>query len=107
MSRRLSVSLGDDDDRLLSRFSHQGSAEQRALQAWAERHDLEHHLATGSGKTASVLRLLVRAGVEALEEDVLDTGYAQLAAELGSEHEAETKAARHRHLRRVEAAGEQ
>lgn len=106
MSRRLSVSLDDEDEETLSRFSSQGSAEQRALTAWAERRDLGRQLAAGSGKTASILRLLVRAGVEALEEDVLDAGYAQLASELGSAHEKETKEARRRHLRRAEAATE-
>lgn len=103
MSRRLSLSLDDEDEDALSRFSHQGSAEQRALRAWAESRDLGRQLDTGSGRTASILRLLVRAGVEALEEDVLEAGYAQLAQELGSDHENETREARGRHLRRAEA----
>jgi len=103
MGKRLSLSLDDDDEQALSRFSRPGSAEQRALQAWAERRRIMHELPTGSGKTASVLRLLVRAGVEALEEDVLDAGYAQLAREFGGEERAENWEARSRYLRRSQA----
>lgn len=53
---------------------------------------------------AGALRALLQAGAEALREHVLDTGYAQLAAEFNTEPaHAERKAARARYARRTEA----
>lgn len=105
MSKRLSITLEDSDEQALQRFAEPGSPEQRVLTSWAERHHLS--VGTGSGKTATILRLLVRAGVDALEEDVQADGYAQLAQDLSQEEREETREARGRYARRTEAtAGE-
>lgn len=99
MTKRLSVTLGPEDRRLVTSFEDPASAEHAALAAWAAHRGLDPaRLAT----EASIIRALLRAGAESLREQALDEGYAALAGELTAEERDETRAARDRYVRRTE-----
>jgi len=99
MTKRLSVTLEAEDERLISVFATAGSHESVALRAWAEHRGLEAREATSE---AALLRLLLRAGAEALREQVLDAAYAQLAVEVDLVDSTESRAARDRYVTRTE-----
>ena len=77
MAKRLSLSLEVSDEAAVAAFSAEGSPEHRALLEWAADHGLEAAVVRSD---ASRMRVLLRAGAEALRERALDEGYAQLAA---------------------------
>ena len=97
MPKRLSISLESDDEALIARFAEAGSSEQDTLRAWAQQRGFR---TTDSLSEGALIRLLARAGAEALREHVLDLAYAQLAVEVDTEHLAETRALRERDARR-------
>jgi len=97
MAKRLSVSLDSDDERMVRAFRSSASPERAALQEWAANHGLD---ATLIGSEAAVIRALLRAGAEYLQQGSLDAGYVTLAAELTDEQHAEAREARRRHIGR-------
>lgn len=100
MTKRLSVTLDDEDEQVVQAFAEAGSHENSALRAWAE----QRGLTLGeSNSEAALLRLLVRAGAESLAEKVLDAAYAQFAVEIDA-GAAESRAARARYVKRTERA---
>lgn len=99
MTRRLSVTLEPEDQRLVTAFEDPATAEHAALAAWATDRGLDpERFAT----EASIIRALLRAGAESLREQALGEGYAALAAELTAEEREETRSARDRYVRRTE-----
>jgi hypothetical protein len=86
-SHRVSLTLDPADEAVLARFTDPERAEHAALAAWAA----EHNLAVRDSSDAAVLRVLVRAGAEALLERALEAGYARLAAEMTDEDRAERR----------------
>lgn len=99
MSKRVSLILKDADEAAIAPYLDEQSAAFEVLRQWASRRgeaDIKSE--------AAALRALLQAGAEALREHVLDTGYAQLAAEFNSQPaDAERKAGRERYARRTEA----
>ena len=65
--------------------------------AWAARHDQE---IPRDGSEAALARILLRAGAAAVQEHVLDLGYASLAVELGAADDASLAQAEVRESRR-------
>ena len=103
MSKRVSLILGDSDEAVIAPYLNQGSPAFEVLRHWASQHDVADDIKS----EAAALRALLQAGAEALQEHVLDVGYAQLATEFNSESaNAERRAARNRHERRRPAAAE-
>lgn len=99
MGKRVSLILKDADEAALAPYLTEGSAAFEVLRRWAGQRgqaDIKSE--------AGALRALLQAGAEALREQLLDAGYAQLAAEFNSEPgRAERQAARDRYIRRTEA----
>ncbi|WP_225345681.1 MULTISPECIES: hypothetical protein [Mycobacteriaceae] len=99
MSKRVSLILKDADEAAIAPYLSEGSASFEVLRQWANKHgekDIKSE--------AAALRALLQAGAEALREQVLDTGYAQLAEEFNNEPaHTERRAARDRYARRTEA----
>ncbi|MEM6107421.1 hypothetical protein AAHS21_14435 [Mycobacterium sp. 050272] len=99
MSKRVSLILKDADEAIIAPYLTEGSASFQVLRQWANKHG-ENDIKS----EAAALRALLQAGAEALREQVLDTGYAQLAEEFNSEPaHTERRAARDRYARRTEA----
>lgn len=100
-AKRLSVTLEPDDESTVTAFQAEGSARD-ALLTWAVQHGVDVRAVQSE---AGVLRVLLRAGAETLQEQVLDRGYAQMAASpSGVEDQAEAREAREarsRHLGRT------
>ena len=100
MSKRVSLILGDLDEQRVLPFVRTGTGENAALRQWAARHG--EPLVKSE---ASALRALLQAGAEALQDEVLDAGYAALAAEFDdAEARAERRAARDRYAARTDSA---
>jgi hypothetical protein len=100
VSKRLSLILGDDEHAQLEPFLDAESAQHQALLRWAT----EHGVGSVTSEAAAI-RVLLRVGVEALRDDALDAGYAELAAEYsGSDVGDERRVARDRYVERTEAA---
>ncbi len=100
MSKRLSLILGDGDQSTIQPFIQAGTAHHNALRRWAEAHG-----AGGVNSEAAALRVLLQAGAIALQDDVLDAGYAELAQVFsGQEERAERRTARDRYAARTDAA---
>ncbi len=97
MSRRITVTLARAEESSVSVFSNPRRSEHAALIAWAAQHGF-----TGLGSEASVVRALVQAGAEALREDALDTGYAELAASTDQTERRERRTMRDRYVERTE-----
>jgi len=99
MSKRVSLILKDADEAVIAPYLDEGSPEFAALRHWASQRG------AGDVKSeASALRALLQAGSEALRDQVLDAGYADLAAEFNNQPAAaERKAARDRYVRRTES----
>ena len=99
MNKRVSLILGDLDMASISPFVQSGTDQFDALQRWAARHG-----ESALKSEASALRALLRAGVEALRDDILEQGYAELASIYGSDVErAERRVARDRYAARTDA----
>jgi hypothetical protein len=100
MSKRVSLILGDADEQAIAPFIQSGTGQHEILRLWAARHG------DPSVKSeASALRALLQAGVEALRDEVLDAGYADLAAAFSGEVErSERRAARDRYVTRTDAS---
>ena len=98
MTRRLSLILGDADERALAAFVSAGTQEHEALQRWADEHD------TGAVKSeAGALRALLHAGMATLSDEVLDMGYAELALTYSdADSHAERREARRRYAARTD-----
>ncbi|WP_237752758.1 hypothetical protein [Mycolicibacterium aromaticivorans] len=98
MSKRVSLILKDADEAAIEPYLNEGSVAFEVLRQWASRHgeaDIKSE--------AAALRVLLQAGAEALQEHVLDAGYASLAGEFNSEPaHAERRSARDRYARRTE-----
>ena len=98
MSKRVSLILKDDDEAVLAPYLTEGSAAFEALSRWAIGHGIGEVKSEASG-----LRALLQAGAEALREQVLDAGYAQLAEEFNApDADAGRRAARDRYIARTE-----
>jgi hypothetical protein len=98
MTKRLSLTLDDEDEAAIARFASPASAEHAALRAWAEH---ANEKVGDSPAESALLRLLVRAGAQALSEHSLDIAYARLSAEF-DDAASDSRAARDRYLRRRE-----
>jgi hypothetical protein len=100
MSKRLSLILSEDDRQRLEPFIRAGTGHHQVLQRWAA----EQGIASVTSE-AAVLRVLLRAGVQAMRDDVLDEGYAELAEFYqGTEERAERRTALDRYVKQTEAA---
>lgn len=78
MSKRVSLILRDADEAMIAPFLHRGSPAFEVLRQWAHHNDY----APGDiSSDAAVLRILLRAGADAMHEQILDAAYAQLASE--------------------------
>lgn len=100
MSKRLSLILGEGDQSTIQPFIQAGTEHHNALRRWAEAHG-----AGGVNSEAAALRVLLQAGAIALQDDVLDAGYAELAQVFsGQEERAERRTARDRYAARTDAA---
>jgi hypothetical protein len=100
MSKRLSLILGEDDQSMIEPFIQAGTEHHKALRRWAEAHG-----AGGVNSEAAALRVLLQAGATALQDEVLDAGYAELAHVFsGDEDRAERRTARDRYAARTDAA---
>lgn len=100
MSRRLSLILGDSAQAAIEPFVRAGTAHHDALGRWAEDHG-----AGSVNSEAAALRVLLQAGMNAVQEDILDAGYAELAQVLSGEQErGERRTARDRYAARTDAA---
>lgn len=99
MTKRLSLILGEGDQLTLEPFIRPGTGQHQVLQRWATEHGV------GSvNSEAAAIRALLQAGADALRDDVLDAGYAELAQVYeGTEGRDERRAARDRYVARTEA----
>jgi len=99
MTKRLSLILGESDQLTLEPFIRPGTGQHRVLQHWASQHG-----AGSVNSEAAAIRVLLQAGAEALRDEVLDAGYAELAQVYGSaEEREERRTARDRYVARTEA----
>lgn len=80
-TKRITVTLEGAEQTALSVFADPERAEHAALEAWADERGLPLK------SEASMVRVLLRAGVEALRERALERGYAQLAEEQRADEE--------------------
>ena len=93
MTKRLSLILGEGDQLTLEPFIRQGTGQHHVLQQWAR----EHGVGAVTSEAAA-------AGAEALSDEVLDAGYAELAQVYGgAEERGERRTARDRYVARAEA----
>lgn len=101
MTKRLSLILGQGDQAVLEPYLRPGTSQHEVLQRWASDH------AVGSvDSEAGAIRALLQAGANALRDDVLDTGYAELAqVYAGTEERGERRSAREHYIARTDAAG--
>lgn len=100
MSKRVSLILGDVDERVIAPFIQSGTDQYEVLRQWAARHgDMSVRSEAGA------LRALLQVAVEALRDEVLDAGYAELASTFhGKAERAERRAARERYVARTDAS---
>lgn len=95
----MSLILGDSDEAVIAPYLSQGSPAYEVLRHWVS----QRGVADDIKSEAAALRALLQAGAEALQEYVLDAGYAQLATEFNSESaDVERRTARDRYARRTE-----
>ena len=94
MSKRLSVILGDVDEELVEPFVATGTVQHAVLQRWAA--------LQGAGRVnseAAAIRALMRAGAAALQDEVLEAGYADLVSLYNEKNaQADRRAARERYV---------
>jgi len=99
MTKRLSLILGETDESVLEPFIRSGTAQHRVLQRWAAEHGVGN-----VNSEAAAIRALLQAGADALRDEVLDDGYAELAQVYdGTEAGDERRAARDSYVARTEA----
>jgi hypothetical protein len=99
MAKRLSVILTDRDERVLGPFIDADSVAHHALERWAVLHDL-----SAPTSEAATIRALLQAGAEALSDEVLDEGYAELAETFNAAGpRTERRASRDRYVSRTES----
>jgi len=100
MSKRVSLILGDADERAIAPFIRSGTDQHEVLREWAARHgDMSVRSEAGA------LRVLLQVAVDALRDEVLDAGYAELAATFhGKAERVERRAARERYAARTDAS---
>lgn len=99
MAKRLSITLEREEERVVQIFASPSTLEHAALLEWAGRRGID---TDRIGSDASLVRALIRAGAEALQERVLDVGYAALAIELTEHQHDEVREARRRYVDRSE-----
>ena len=89
-----------DEESAITPYIQPGTREYETLQRWAANR--------GSSEVkseASALRALLAAGAEALRDDVLDAGYAELATIYsGAVEKDERRAARNRYAKRTDSS---
>lgn len=92
--------LGNGDEERLKPFFDVSTRQYEALQRWAQRNG------TGAvNSEAAVIRALMQAGAEALSDEILDSGYAELALTYNNpEEDVERRLARGHYVERTEAA---
>ncbi len=99
MTKRLSLILGETDESVLKPFIRSGTGQHRVLQRWAAEHGVGN-----VNSEAAAIRALLQAGADALRDEVLDDGYAELAQVYnGTEEGDERRASRDRYVARTEA----
>ncbi|HEY5852468.1 MAG TPA: hypothetical protein VIW24_00035 [Aldersonia sp.] len=96
----MSLILRDVDEAAIAPFLSADTTQFEVLRQWvAQRGDPDIRSEAGA------LRALLHAGVEALRDDVLDAGYAELAAEFhGDTERAERRTARDRYAARTDTS---
>lgn len=95
IQRRKNVTLAEDELDLVNRIRRDGSAERDAVRSMTGA-----ELSANTSQSESI-RLVVRAGVAAIEERVLTAGYAAMAAERDDDDRAYAAAARSRTIDRA------
>ena len=75
--RRISVTLEGPDQQAIEAFADQSRPEHATLEEWAS----QHGIGIRGASEAAIVRVLARAGAEALREKALEEGYARLAAD--------------------------
>lgn len=99
MSKRLSLILKDADEAVIAPYLDADTDAFDMLRQWAELRGQ-----AGIKTEAAALRALLQAGVEAVRNHALESGYAQLAEEFNAEPaHVERRAARDRYTERTEA----
>lgn len=101
MAKRLSVSLDDEDVRTIDEFADPNSLAHEALVRWLTGQSVT--ISADTLSDAALLRMLVRAGAEALRERAIADGYAVLAASETEEELAESRAFRDRYAQRTDS----
>jgi hypothetical protein len=100
MVRRMSVSFDADEESRVAAFADPETPEYAALAAWAHTRGFAIPRSTSE---ASVIRALLRAGIDHILESHLDLEYSSLAATLREPASAgEVREARRRYARRSE-----
>ena len=100
MARRLSLILDERADSVIESFLRAGTAHHEALRRWARMHGTRE-----VRSEAAALRVLLEIGAISLRDEVLDSGYAELAVEwCADEERSERRAARDRYAARSDAA---
>jgi len=89
--KRLSLILADRDQDELAPFVAAGTEHNAVLQRWAAAHGGEP-----LRSEAAALRALLRVGVEALQDEVLDAGYRNLAASFHDQEQRDERLAARR-----------
>ena len=78
MGKRFSLTIRDVDEAVIVPYLTEGTPASDVLRRWASQHGQVDEIKS----EADALRVLLRVGAEALQERVLDAGYAELASEL-------------------------
>lgn len=97
-TRRISVTLDVPDQQAIEPFAEPSRPEHVTLEAWAA----EHGLSVRDASDAAIIRVLVRAGAEALRERALEDGYTRLAESRRADRD-ERRAVRDRAMHRADA----
>jgi len=100
MAKRTTITFDDHDQRAITSFSNPERAEWAALMEVAAGQGIT--LKPGASE-ATVIRVLLHAGADALRERTLERGYAELADLWPDVHDAaETRERRRRYAHRVD-----
>ena len=96
----MSLILGEGDHLTLEPFIRPGTSQHQVLQHWAAEHGVG-----AVNSEAAAIRALLAAGADALADEVLDAGYAELAQVYGRvEERDERRSARDRYMARTEVS---
>ena len=99
MSKRVSITLHDEDEAVLAEFSDPSAPAHDVLKAWADSCGMRFD---GSRSEAHFLRLLLHAGAASLREESLDVGYAALAESMTGADPEESAAMSRRYADRTD-----